>query len=79
MCLHQGAAGRLSFNPPDCILRPRSGNDQGSFDEIPLEQALNEIAARMQACIDKDGPKPVAIHKGTQGFPRAMARAMARG
>lgn len=67
----KGLQGVYALNAPDRVLRPLKRNEEGGFDEIPLEQALDEIAARMQACIAEDGPKSVAVYKGTQGFTHA--------
>ncbi|WP_340268811.1 molybdopterin-containing oxidoreductase family protein [Sphingobium mellinum] len=67
----KGLQGVYALNAPDRILRPLKRNEEGGFDEIPLEQALDEIAARMQVCLAEDGPHSVAVYKGTQGFTHA--------
>lgn len=67
----KGLQGVYALNAPDRILRPLKRNENGSFDEIPLEQALDEIAAKMQVLIEEDGPQTVAAYKGTMGFTHA--------
>lgn len=67
----KGLQGVYALNAPDRILRPLKRNESGGFDEVPLEQALDEIAAKMQNCIAEDGPQSVAAYKGTMGFTHA--------
>ena len=69
---HPWSSGRLcvkaraavdTVNHPDRLLRPlkRRGDD---WEEIPLEQALDEIAERLQAIIERDGARSVSVWKG---------------
>ncbi|WP_340315336.1 molybdopterin-containing oxidoreductase family protein [Rhizorhabdus argentea] len=74
----KGLQGVYALNAPDRILRPLKRNEEGGFDEIPLEQALDEIAAKMQIGISEDGPQSVAVYKGTQGFSHAPLLEMVR-
>lgn len=67
----KGLQGVYALNAPDRVLRPLRRNEEGGFDEIPLEQALDEIAAIIQTGIAEDGPHSVAVYKGTQGFTHA--------
>jgi len=52
-----------TVNHPDRLLRPlkRHGDD---WEEIPLERALDEIAERLRAIIEKDGARSVSVWKG---------------
>ncbi len=67
----KGLQGVYALNAPDRVLRPLKRNADGGFDEIPLAQALDEIAAIMQTISAEDGPHSVAVYKGTQGFSHA--------
>jgi anaerobic selenocysteine-containing dehydrogenase len=51
-------AGRLTH--------PLKRRPDGSFQRIGLEQALDEIAAKLQSIIERDGPEAVAAFRGTQ-------------
>ena len=52
-----------TVNHPDRLLRPlkRRGDD---WEEIPLEQALDEIAERLRAIVERDGARSVSVWKG---------------
>ncbi len=41
---------------------------EGEFEDIGSEQALDEIAAKLQAIIERDGPRAVALYSGTHGL-----------
>jgi anaerobic selenocysteine-containing dehydrogenase len=40
----------------------------GTFVGLPTAQAIDEIAARLSAIIDRDGPSAVAVYSGTHGL-----------
>ena len=52
---------------PQRLLRPLKRQDDGSFTEIGLEQALDEIADKLKTIVAKGGPQAVAGFKGTAG------------
>ncbi|MCB2075228.1 MAG: molybdopterin-dependent oxidoreductase [Novosphingobium sp.] len=54
------------------IMRPRKRVGD-SYVEIPLEQALDEIAAKMQMILDEDGPQSLAFFRGTGTFGSNVA------
>jgi len=54
------------------ILRARKRVGQGHV-EIPLEQALDEIAAKMRRILDEDGPQALAFMRGTGTFGSNVA------
>jgi len=62
LCVKARAAVDI-VNHPDRLLRPlkRRGND---WEELPLRQALDEIAERLQAIIARDGARSVSVWKG---------------
>ncbi|HXQ24392.1 MAG TPA: hypothetical protein VN812_22100, partial [Candidatus Acidoferrales bacterium] len=40
----------------------------GTFGAIPSAQAMDEVAARLQEIIARDGPTAVAVYSGTHGL-----------
>jgi anaerobic selenocysteine-containing dehydrogenase len=50
----------------------------GTFEEIPTGQALDEIAVRLQSVIDTHGPRSVASYCGTATFQNAAAHPVIR-
>ncbi|MEO6718183.1 MAG: molybdopterin-dependent oxidoreductase [Novosphingobium sp.] len=52
---------------PQRLLRPLKRLTDGSFAEIGIEQALDEIADKLKAIVAKGGPQAVAGFKGTAG------------
>jgi anaerobic selenocysteine-containing dehydrogenase len=53
---------------PDRLRRPRQRLADGSWRAIPSRQAMDEVAARLQALIARDGPSAVAVYSGTHGL-----------
>jgi len=53
---------------PDRVLRPMKRQADGSFAAVPMEQALDEIAERIRAIVDRGGPEAVGGYKGGGGF-----------
>ncbi len=50
----------------------------GGFDEIPTSQAFDEIAERITAIIEANGPRAIASYCGTATFQNAAAHPVAR-
>lgn len=63
----KGLQAEEAHHGPARLLRPLKRQADGGFAEIGSEQALDEIAARMRAILDADGPQAIATFKGTQG------------
>ena len=72
----RGLAGPGALHSPHRILRPLKRQPDGSFREIALETALDEIADRVRAIIDTTGPETVALFKGTQSYKNVAANTM---
>lgn len=53
---------------PERILAPLKRMPDGRFREIPLDQALDEIAAKLRTILAEDGPEAVAGYKGGGAF-----------
>ena len=60
-------------NGPARLLHPLKRQPDGSFARIPLEQALEEIAAKLREIIDKDGAEAIAGYRGGGAFFNASA------
>lgn len=63
----KGLAVADMHNRPDRILRPLKRRDDGTFEEISLEQATAEIAQRLSTLIARDGAQSIATYCGTAG------------
>ena len=53
---------------PDRLRSARQRMPDGTFRDLPSEQAMDEIAARLLALIARDGPTAVAVYSGTHGL-----------
>ncbi len=64
----KGAAIVDIANDPDRVLRPlkRIGGP-GEFIEVTWDEALDDIAARLKAILDADGPEAIATYFGNPG------------
>ena len=60
-------------NGPARLLHPLKRQPDGSFARIPLEQALDEIAAKLREIIDRDGAEAIAGYRGGGAFFNASA------
>ena len=60
-------------NGPARLLHPLKRQPDGSFARIPLEQALDEIAAKLREIIDADGPEAISGYRGGGAFFNASA------
>jgi anaerobic selenocysteine-containing dehydrogenase len=75
LCVKARAAVDMVYHP-ERLLKPLKKNKKG-FEEIPLEQALDEIAERLSAIKEKHGARSISIWKGEAiGF--AQEEEMAR-
>jgi len=67
-----------AHNSPDRILHPLKRRPDGTFETIPLEQALDEIAAKVRQLLDAHGPEAIAGYKGGGGYFTSSAVLMLR-
>src|SRR5690606_32817866 len=63
----KGLQAEEAHHGPQRLLRPLRRQVDGSFAEIDSEQALDEIADRLRAIVERGGPQAVATFKGTSG------------
>ena len=54
---------------PERLLRSRKRGTDGRSEEIGSEQALDELADRIQALVAEHGPRSVALYVGTYSGP----------
>ncbi len=75
LCI-KGSHGAEMFNSPERLKKPlkRTGN---GFVEIPLEQALDEIAEKIREIQTRYGPRAVGVWKG-EGVGFAQQEELAR-
>jgi anaerobic selenocysteine-containing dehydrogenase len=63
---------------PERITRPLKRMADGSFEEIPLAQALDEIAARVRVIAERHGKRAIASYCGTYAFQNSAALAVSK-
>ena len=59
------------YDGPERLLHPLKRLPDGTFERIPLEQALDEIAGKLQVILAQDGPEAVATFRGTANYTDA--------
>jgi anaerobic selenocysteine-containing dehydrogenase len=55
------------------VLHPLKRRTDGTFERIGLEQALDEIAAKLRTVVDRDGPEAVGGYRGSGAGMNASA------
>jgi anaerobic selenocysteine-containing dehydrogenase len=55
-------------NDPNRIRATLRRRSDGTFEEIPSESAMDEVAARLQSVIAEHGPRAVALYNGTKSW-----------
>ncbi len=63
---------------PERLLRPLKRMPDGAQEEIPLAQALDEIAARVGAIRARHGARAIASYCGTYAFQNSAALAVSK-
>ena len=64
----KGKALLEQHEAPDRLRGARKRLDDGTFVPIPSDAALDEVAARLQALLARDGPEAIAVYSGTHGL-----------
>jgi anaerobic selenocysteine-containing dehydrogenase len=65
---YKGLKATEAHNSPQRVLHPLKRQADGSFQRVPLEQALDEIALAMDNLRQQHGPECIAGYKGGGGF-----------
>jgi anaerobic selenocysteine-containing dehydrogenase len=74
----KGLQSAEAHNSPDRLLHPLKRMADGSFQKIGLEQALDEIAARLDAIRQASGPEAIAGFKGNGAYFNAAVTFLVR-
>src|SRR5258706_2190701 len=61
------------------LLRPLVRGEDGTFNPIASETAIEEIAAKLRAILDAHGPEAIAVFSGTQSYFDGINALAARG
>ena len=62
---------------PDRLLHSQRRRADGSHEPIGSQQAVDEVAARIQQILDRHGPRSIAMYTGTFSFPYPAATPLA--
>jgi anaerobic selenocysteine-containing dehydrogenase len=74
----KGLQAAEAHHGPQRLLHPSKLQPDGSRTVIPLEQALNEIAARLDSLLTRHGPDSVALFCGNGSLVNSSASPMHR-
>ena len=66
------------YDHPTRITKPLKKMPDGSWQEISSQQAMDEIAAKVDHIIKNDGPRSIASYCGTYAFQESAALAVSR-
>ncbi len=58
---------------PERLLHSQRRRADGSFDPIPSERAMDELAARFSGLVDRYGPRSIALYVGTYSGPHPVS------
>jgi anaerobic selenocysteine-containing dehydrogenase len=63
-------------NDPQRLLHTQKRRPDGSYAAVPVEQAMDEIAARLRGVVERHGPRALALYTGTNGAPYPASTGM---
>jgi anaerobic selenocysteine-containing dehydrogenase len=69
----KGLQAADAHHGPQRLLHTLRRGDDGQHERIATAQALDDIAARLQTIVERDGPDAVALFRGTAGFHNSSA------
>lgn len=72
----KGLTSAVLYHGAHRILHPLKRQANGSFAQVPAEQALDEIAERLAAIAERDGPDAVGFFKGSNVFYNTLPSAL---
>ncbi len=82
--LHRGYTCRRGrslpelHNDPDRLLRTMRRTAGGGFEAVSSEDAIKDVADRLQEIVNRHGPRSVALYVGTQSVQSVPSYALAR-
>jgi anaerobic selenocysteine-containing dehydrogenase len=74
-CMKGLQAEHIQYGPQR-LLYPLKRMPDGSFERIGIEQALDEIAVRLEAIIADGGARSLALYRGTQNYLNTVTSAL---
>jgi anaerobic selenocysteine-containing dehydrogenase len=63
---------------PTRLQQSQQKQPDGSFAPVATEQALDEIAGKLQAILEQHGPRSIASYNGTYSYQNSASHAVAR-
>jgi anaerobic selenocysteine-containing dehydrogenase len=60
----KGLQAEENHHGPDRLLRPLQRTGTGTFDDLPLTEALDQIAERLQRIVSEHGPEAFGMYVG---------------
>lgn len=72
----KGLQAPATHYSPERILHPLKRREDGTFERIELERALDEIAERTARILQRDGGEAIAGYRGSQGIITSSAALM---
>jgi anaerobic selenocysteine-containing dehydrogenase len=75
----KGRALPEQHNHPERLLHSQKRLADGSYAAVPVNKALDEIAARLTDLIAANGPRSVALYSGTFSFHYPLGNEMGKG
>ncbi len=68
-CCSRGQALPEQIHHPERLYHSQKRMPDGSYQDIPIEVAMDEIAEKVQSVIGKHGPRSLAMYIGTYSAP----------
>jgi anaerobic selenocysteine-containing dehydrogenase len=72
----KGLQGRSSHHGPTRLLNPLKRHPDGSTAPLKMEQAFDEISAKLQVILQREGPEAIGLFRGTAAFHSTTAFAI---
>lgn len=72
----KGLQAEEAHHGPARLLHPLKRKADGTYEQIPLEQALDEIAAKLRPYYDSGNPDAIALFNGNGSTPCSSAHGM---
>lgn len=73
----KGRALPEQHSSPHRLLHTMKRDEEGAYHAVPAEQAMDEIAAKVEKIVEEHGPRSVALYTGTFSFPYPAGTPMA--
>ena len=77
-CVKASMSADLANGVEPRLLNSLQRQDDGTFTTIDAEVALDDIAGRLRALVDRHGPRSVALFYGTGAYSNSLATPLAK-